>query len=237
MSQLQLFHESEAYRKGDVSQRLCGEWLTRNGWLVIYLCDSAGSGAPMAHGQGRRVVLPDFDIARRGARRFVEVKYKRTAQWYRKRKRLQHGLERRLFNAYLQIEEDYKTEVWLAIHEGITDKLIARRVCDLLPHAQTWDGRHPEKADYGDMIFFPRREFEHLATIPIARPESGISEIRQAYAAGHVNFRAEVGGDLALDVADCVSDNTRAYLFRHKHDAITLRYGNDLLPWLKAAVS
>lgn len=163
------FSRTREYKVGDTSQRLLAEYFKRYGWFVIpsYDYTSADSKAPKMVGAAGSFVLPDLDICKRGDRRWAEAKYKARAAYYRKAGRLVHGIAKRHFDHYLRVAAESGAEIWLFIHEGCTGNVLARRLEELVPHGQHNAGN--------GMLYFPRRQFQRLATI---HHEAGWEETR-----------------------------------------------------------
>lgn len=228
-----VFSQSEQYRKGDVSQRLCTDFFKRRGWYVIPSYDYHGGDEkpPRMDGPGGAFCLPDLDVCRNGTRRWVEVKYKKRATWYRNGRQLEHGINLWLFNHhYKRVCEQSGDELYIAIHEGATDRLLVRKADELRPLAREYHGGGMGRAG---MVFFPRSQLQGLAVIPIPNPEPGIVEVRALV----TELRRL--GPLTPDHDKCewrcagrpLTMTERALLWREREVAMTLLHDLDLLPW------
>jgi hypothetical protein len=224
------FHSRPEYVKGDTSQRLCADFLMSRGWYVIpsYDFTAEETKAPRMQGTRDSFVLPDLDVSKSACRRWVEVKYKRSATWTRKTRRLEHGIDTRLYSHYLRVEAETGCELWIAVHEGVTEKLLARRVSDLSPHIRTWEGnsQSDNRGYRKSMTYFPRSEFQHLATIPIPSPAQGIKEMRSIVASYPRNVREHLATGHSR-----LFPNEVAMLHRYPDDARTLLTDLEQLPW------
>lgn len=99
-------------------------WLKDHDWHVVPISLRWDEGAPMLESWVRKEVLPDFDIAKTGKRRWCEVKTKSSTPFYAKGKRKQTGNEADKIEAYLKVQEVTGTEVWMAFIQLDIKKLL-----------------------------------------------------------------------------------------------------------------
>lgn len=113
------FHESPEFIRGRDGEQRVSEWLKEFGWYVIPSYDYSGengSKAPKLQGLRNGYPVPDLDIAKSGARRWVEVKTKsNSGDWTNVTQRLEHGIEH--YDDYMRVAQETGTEAWLAIDE------------------------------------------------------------------------------------------------------------------------
>ena len=147
------FRERPEFIMGREGEQRVAEWLKQFGWYVIPSYDYSGengSKAPKLQGLRKGYPVPDLDIAKSGARRWVEVKTKTTADWTRTTQRYEHGIDH--YDDYLRVAQETGTEAWLAIYETSTQDLLMQSFEKLgEPRRTTMRGR--------PMAFWPRDAF------------------------------------------------------------------------------
>jgi len=161
------FQERPEFLVGRDGEQRVADWLKDFGWYVIPSYDYSGengSKAPKLQGLRNGYPVPDLDIAKSGARRWVEVKTKKTADWTRITRRLEHGIEH--YDDYLRVAQETGTEAWLAVYEleASYDMVTQRPVGpDLLiqsfdklgePRRSTMNGKR--------MAYWPRASFDRF---------------------------------------------------------------------------
>ncbi len=151
------FRDSSEFKRGAVGERFVAELLRRKGWYTIASYDFAGSDgekAPRMHGSCGSYVLPDLDGSRAGKRVWIEVKTKQSANFYRIKQRLEHGIPWRHFQDYLAVEKESGCAVWLAVYEEDTGEVLMQSMKKLLE-----DVRFSSSPEMGKMAFFARTAF------------------------------------------------------------------------------
>lgn len=156
---------------GRIGEELAEWWFQTKGWGSIPVYDYSGLAndkAPKLMFETRGVVVPDLDIMQNGRRKWCEVKTYHHAHRNDRHKCLVHGIEKRLFDHYLDVQEESGCEVLLAVLEVSTGDLLVRSLnrlvtrlpcqcgCDLNPR----NCRTRIKAG----VYFPRREFDVVHT-------------------------------------------------------------------------
>lgn len=157
--------DTDAFQRGRTGERLVADLLRRAGWYVIPSYDytgEEGDKAPRLSGLREGFVVPDLDAARRGTRIWVEVKTKAAATYHRVGRRYEHGIPRRHFLAYRQVQAITGCPVWLFVVEEATGVVLCARLDDLAGRCRVYTGA---KMDRGGMVFFPRDAFAVFATV------------------------------------------------------------------------
>jgi hypothetical protein len=77
-------------------------------------------GAPRFLGPARPLIMPDFDVARDGRRRWAEVKTYEKPAYHHVTRTYRHGLARRDWHAYDRVERETGCQVWIFILEMST---------------------------------------------------------------------------------------------------------------------
>jgi hypothetical protein len=144
------------WAKGQRGETLIRSLLIREGYYVIPSTMYSGDGAPAMHGNDGRVILPDFDVAKSGVRRWAEVKFKRDATFFKARRVWEHGISRRLFTEYLRVVRETGTPGWLFIYEGLTGAVLHQDMEILTRYSRLYSG---EAMDRGGMLFWHRATF------------------------------------------------------------------------------
>lgn len=114
------FRARPEFIQGRNGEQLVAEFLKAKGYYVIPSYDYSGEDnnkAPKLQGLRLAYVIPDLDVCREGLRRWVEVKTKTEATYYRKKKELQHGIDKRHFEQYQIVQAETGCEVSLGIYE------------------------------------------------------------------------------------------------------------------------
>jgi len=157
---------------GNVGERMVERFLQENRqWYTIPSYDFNGDDkAPRMRCMGDGLVIPDLDCARAGTRRWVEVKTYDHAAFNRAMKCLVHGIKRRLYYDYVQVEINSGAPVFLCVLEVSTGDLLCQhlRSMEAFPcmcpackreeydRCQAWSMR--------DCVYFKREHFEHWHT-------------------------------------------------------------------------
>lgn len=165
------FEDTPEYKKGEIGQEIVNGMLLRSGWTLNKTYEQTGEGgAPKVyrmeeHGVLASIVLPDLDVWRcsgkKWERRWVEVKTKGKADWTIKTRTYDHGINRRHWNSYLDIQEGSGFQVYLFIYDMSKGNIIVRPISQLAPVARLYTGT---KMGKDGMVFFPEREFYLWAT-------------------------------------------------------------------------
>jgi len=125
------YTNSETYKIGREAERVVKRWLEKSGYCVLPACMIENGGAPTLDGIDVKFVAPDLFIIKSGCSRWVEVKFKSTAPWYKKLKRRQHGISTRLMDNYRRVERESGIECWIAIIEGDHEQLLLYKLSAL----------------------------------------------------------------------------------------------------------
>ena len=158
------FRETDEFKRGRTGERVVAGQLMNRGWFVVPSYDYSGEDgnkAPKMEGANLSLVIPDLDIAKHGDRRWIEVKTKWKADLYRKKKRLEHGISRRHYEHYQQVEAHTGTPVSLFIYEESTGIILCHRLSEL-PPPRIYDGG---KMGRDGMVFWPRDCFREFARV------------------------------------------------------------------------
>ena len=148
------------FTRGAAGEKRVAAWLQERGWHVIPSYDYAGEDhdkPPRLQGFRVGYAVPDLDAARNGVRRWVEVKTKWEAVFYRNAQEYRHGINLRLLEHYQTVEKITGTECWIAVYEESTRRLYCQALSKLgAPHVGTDRGTK--------MAYWPRSRFRHLHT-------------------------------------------------------------------------
>ena len=112
---------------GRLGERMVSTWVQSQGYGVIPSYNYTGDGndkAPKLMFSDAGFVVPDLDVAFRGKRFWVEVKTYYYAPRNRKHGINVHGITRRLYEDYLQVERSTGCLVYLVVLEISTGKLL-----------------------------------------------------------------------------------------------------------------
>lgn len=155
------FHNSILFQRGRSGEKIVAEELQKRGWYVIPSYDYSGGDehAPKLWGAQRNYVIPDLDVSVDGTRMWIEVKTKSKFTWTRMTKQLEHGIPRRHFEHYLEVQRITGTPVYLFIYE-LNTQMILRQSIDKL-------NEHKRYSNMGGRlhVFFPRGLFEPFITL------------------------------------------------------------------------
>ncbi len=154
-----MLRETAEFRRGRNGERIVASILMRSGWLVVPSYDYSGEDnnqAPRMEGDGTFLVIPDLDACKRGRRRWIEVKTKKTATLHRKTGTLEHGISLRHFRHYQSVEAESGSPVWLVVYEENSGDLLIARLSELSARARIYEG---PKMGRAGMAFFPRDAF------------------------------------------------------------------------------
>jgi len=160
--------DTETWRKGRTGEKLVAELLQRQGWYVIPSYDYSGEDgnkAPKLQGLSKAFPVPDLDVSKKGIRRWAEVKTKAAATYTRITQRYEHGIPKRHFNAYRQVQDITGCEVWLFVLEENTGEVLCASLDELDKYKRVYDG---SKMSWGGMVFFPRDIFRVFAKLKTA---------------------------------------------------------------------
>ena len=157
------FRQSAPFIKGQAAELLVATFLRdERGYHIFPAADysgPAGDKAPAIQGAADRIVVPDLGIARAGAFKWAEVKYKWRPTFTRATRSLNHGIGRRKWCHYVRFQETTGQQVWIFIVEGCSQKLLFERLDLLGKPNYIYPG---EKMDPGGMVFWPRASFGSL---------------------------------------------------------------------------
>lgn len=153
------------FQLGRHGERVVAELFRARGHYVIPSYDYAGADGdkvPKLQGLCAAFPIPDLDVARGGARRWVEVKTKSECVRYRKANEWRHGIPKRLWQAYQHVERITGAPVEIAILELSTGDILTASLAALgnpvqESNAGHWRGK-PE-------VFWPRARFTWFANI------------------------------------------------------------------------
>lgn len=157
--------DSPKFKMGRTGEKLVAGLLRDRGWYVIPSYDYSGEDGnkpPRLEGSSDAFPIPDLDVAKRGARRWAEVKTKSAASYTRMTRQLEHGISARHCAAYQKVQKITGCEVWLFVLEQDTGDVLCERFDDLLLRVRRYAG--PEMGSSG-MVFFPRDAFRTFANI------------------------------------------------------------------------
>lgn len=161
--------QTPTWQKGHNGERLVAELLRRRGWYVIPSYDYSGEDgnkSPKLEGLKEGYPVPDLDVARSGARLWVEVKTKKTPTYTRITGRLEHGIPLRLYRSYKRVQEITGCEVWLFIYEEETGDVLCGKLDALDGVKRIYEG---DKMDQSGMVFWPRDAFRVFEQLPQGR--------------------------------------------------------------------
>lgn len=159
------FCQRPEFLRGRAAEERVTRWLQSRGWFVIPSYDYAGEDgdkAPRLQGLAAGYAVPDLDAARDGTRRWVEVKAKTRANIWRSRQPWghpdtpEHGVDHSNYLAYLEVKRITGDEVWIAIYEEDTGRLLTAEIDALgKPRVGNWLGK--------PIANWPRDRFRVLA--------------------------------------------------------------------------
>jgi hypothetical protein len=155
----------EAYEKGDRGQRIVNAMLMKSGWTINKTYQQTEEGAPRVFslesgGVLASAVLPDLDVwkvvGQKWERRWVEVKTKADRDWTKITRRYEHGINRRHWKDYWQIQNGSGFPVYLFVYEEKRNNIIVAKISDLKPVVREYKGT---KMGPDGMVFFPADAF------------------------------------------------------------------------------
>lgn len=146
------------------SEDLVKEILQQAGWSVMETRKAADDGtAPVLEGgSGDGLRLPDFQAQHeRHGERYVEVKSKREAIYYRIEKEYRHGYEKSQHEDYLKFREMCGRPVYIFIHERSTGVVLRQRLRNLTTVDTVTDKDRLQIYSTDDpIVLFSRENFE-----------------------------------------------------------------------------
>jgi hypothetical protein len=154
-----LIEDSEEFKIGRAGEVVIAGMLRAGKWYVNPTCEYSGKEsrhAPMTANDVKKLITPDFDIAKRGQRKWVEVKSYGKPVLNRQHGCLVHGLEKRHWKNYVEIEAETGCEVWLFIYEYEAKTAVYAHIGSL-PVLQ--EGVSPR---LGPEVYFARSEFKQV---------------------------------------------------------------------------
>lgn len=159
------FRDRPEFLRGRSGERAVADWLQDRGWWIVPSYDYSGeedNKAPRLQGAACGLVIPDLDISKQGKRLWAEVKTKAAATFYRKLNRDEHGINRRLWRHYHQVQDITGTHVWIFVVEESTQMLLAEALDVLDQDMREYNG---DKMGRGGMVFWPRASFRLQAQL------------------------------------------------------------------------
>lgn len=172
---MRLIEDSQEFKIGRAGEVVIAGMLRAGQWYVNPTCEYSGKEsrhAPMTANDEEALILPDFDIAKRGQRKWVEVKSYGTPGDNRQHGCKVHGISKRHHKEYVEIERETGCEVWLFIYEYETKTVVYAHIGSL-PVLQ--EGVSPR---LGPEVYFARSEFKEvwlgqhpLLIKPVEKPE------------------------------------------------------------------
>jgi hypothetical protein len=143
-------------RMGDVARDWVADRLMSERWSVVPLdkIPASNGHGPRSSGRGGLLTLPDLQITKHGTTLAVEVKGKTIAWPGKLSGELEHGIEERLYDDYLdydrQIMPTFVVVVELGPEPWNGRDTYAARVTELRPRLSTFNGRA--------MAYWPRKQ-------------------------------------------------------------------------------
>jgi hypothetical protein len=154
-----LIEDSQAFKIGRAGELVIEGMLRAGKWYVNPTCEYSGKEsrhAPMTASDVKKLITPDFDIAKRGERKWVEVKSHRIPADNHTYGCKVHGIKTRHWKNYIEIERETGCEVWLFIYEYQTKSVVYAHIGSL-PVVQ--EGVSPA---YGPQVYFRRGDFKEV---------------------------------------------------------------------------
>ncbi len=151
------FRETPEFLQGRNAEKHIAQLLQQAGWYVLPSYDYSGEDnnkAPRLQGLTRSLVIPDLDICQEGRRCWAEVKSKTKATWTRINQQWEHGIPRRHYDSYLEVQRLTGCKVWLFIYEEDTGDVLGQELDSLTPRFYAG-----EKMSPGGMVFFRKNQF------------------------------------------------------------------------------
>lgn len=109
-------------------------WLQNRGWSIIPSYDYSGADgdkAPKLRGRPGNFPVPDLDASRDGRRLWVEVKCYTRPVLNRRFGCYVHGIPKRLYDSYAEVERITGSPVYLAVEEVQGARLLIARLSEL----------------------------------------------------------------------------------------------------------
>lgn len=157
------FNDLPQAKMGFEGEKHVIEELKQLGFFIFKCTDALDSDArseynkaPKIHGADVTYIFPDILAFRDSKSYLIEIKTKTEPTLFRKTQQLQHGINLRHYNDYLNVLKITNYDLWLAIYERSSHEILLRRLIDLpIDHyANMYQcGR------YIDMVYFNRNEF------------------------------------------------------------------------------
>ena len=151
--------DTEQFKLGRRGERIVAAMFQRAGFWIIPSYDYAGEDGdtpPRLQGAHGHFVIPDFDAAIEGQRRWIEVKTKQGATLHHLTGRYEHGFSLRLLEHYVEVQGITGTEVWVVVYEIETGDVVYQTLDALYAVARFYHG--PKMGPSG-MVFFPKDAF------------------------------------------------------------------------------
>lgn len=120
-----------------------------------------GDKAPKLFGQSQDLVVPDLMVCDSRKSWWSEIKDYDNPVYHRKSRQWRHGILKRHAEDYQRVECASRLEVYLAIKERSTDKVIVGRLRDLIARSISHCPGEDARKAYGgkELIFFRRASF------------------------------------------------------------------------------
>lgn len=130
--------QSTVYKQGKSGEKLLAQLFKERGWYVIPSYDyvSEDEKAPQMQGLLKGLIIPDLDICRDGERRWIEVKTYSEPSFYKKKQEWQHGIKKRHWDSYREVERISGTPVWIYIYQLSDGRVYAQLQHLLVPHVE-----------------------------------------------------------------------------------------------------
>lgn len=109
------YDDTTAGQWGTSAEALIRRWYQESGCFVVPVHAIEDGGAPLLTGLLRKHVLPDFQVSRGGASRWVEVKFKDHCVLYQKAREWRTGVDLPNWHDYLQVESETGIPGYMAI--------------------------------------------------------------------------------------------------------------------------
>jgi hypothetical protein len=130
------------------------------GFSVIRSYDYNGEDnkSPRMFAKNKNYVLPDLDVSRAGVRKWLECKHYSQTPMNRRLGIHVHGIKKRLYNDYLNVQRETGTPVFLVIKEIEGDCLLYARLDSL----KTYPCQCHHECTEQCLIYFNRADFQIL---------------------------------------------------------------------------
>ena len=157
---------------GHAGERLVVSFLNARGSGVIPSYDFTGSDgqkAPRLMFSAHGLVIPDLDVSKDGIRSWLEVKTYHGPARNEREDCLVHGIERRLFDQYLGVEQATGTPVWIGVLEYLSGEFLIARLRSLknvwpcmCPPCRNAAPRHCYSRGVQNGMYWPKRDMQLL---------------------------------------------------------------------------